>query len=58
MGKKIKPDELPQGSKDKLLANDFKDFVITKFDRINETLNNTNETLYTLSPYFPKGKCR
>ena len=57
MGKKIKPDELPQGSKDKLLANDFKDFFITKVDRINETLYNTNKTFDTLSPYFPKRKC-
>ena len=56
MEKWIKSDAQTQRSNDKLLADDFNDFFITKVDRINETSNNMNDTFDTPSPDLPLRK--
>ena len=53
MRKRIISDEPLQRSNDKLLYNNFKYFFITTFDRINKTLNITNNIFVTLSSEFP-----
>ena len=53
MGSRSKSAKVPQRTNDKLLANDFKDFFITKVERNNEIFNNANRTFDTLSPVFP-----